>query len=376
MKTGILNFAREPISPGALKKPKVNNSRKLSSICLIIISVLLICQCENNEKFYRPNLPEQLCSIGIIDVDDTTNYGQQNPYSFIDNLRYISFEKSFQSEFSDEKNDSLRNFSFTISSADKELINYHCDSVIKNLKDFKLPLTEFRSGEKYFLKADEESTNDISAEITVPQPSSKLTLNSIRKETIAATQFSGCRWPFDDSIKFAVIDISFYSEGKSYYALLLEGIGINFSLPPGILGYLDFSIKESNIQGFSAVFPGSKMYHLVCNDKQIQLNPTPIKAFFMDGRNMSDNKCDITLLIKFNDGYSLFNVFTSFRIKLLSIPRELYLFEKSLYTYDKVSADPFSEPVYLNGNIKHGNGVFAICRSTEISLILPFPPMF
>jgi hypothetical protein len=61
-------------------------------------------------------------------------------------------------------------------------------------------------------------------------------------------------------------------------------------------------------------------------------------------------------------------------VKLLSVPKDFYLFEKNLYTYEKVSEDPFSEPVYLNGNIKDGNGVFAICRSSELRIILPFPP--
>ncbi len=30
----------------------------------------------------------------------------------------------------------------------------------------------------------------------------------------------------------------------------------------------------------------------------------------------------------------------------------------------------------LKGNIKNGNGIFAICRSVEVSVILPFPPVF
>jgi hypothetical protein len=60
------------------------------------------------------------------------------------------------------------------------------------------------------------------------------------------------------------------------------------------------------------------------------------------------------------------------RIKLLSIPKELYLFEKSLYTLSDRRVDPFSEPVYISGNIIGGNGVFAICRSTEVSLMLPW----
>jgi hypothetical protein len=65
----------------------------------------------------------------------------------------------------------------------------------------------------------------------------------------------------------------------------------------------------------------------------------------------------------------------------MSIPKELYLFEKSQFTYNQVSNDPFAEPANLKGNIKGGNGVFAICRSREL-IVYPdltikpvFPPL-
>jgi hypothetical protein len=351
-------------------------SVKLLSAILIMITILFT-RCESNDRFYRPNLPETLCCIGIIDVDDSINDNPQNPYSFNDYLRYISFEKSYQSEYTEERNDSLKKFSFSISCQNTELFSFHSDSNLKILESYKLPESmEFVSGEKYFLKASEESPNDISAEIIVPEPPSSLILNSVHKETEPAIKFIGCNWPFDDSLKFAIINISFAINNKLYYALLLEGIGNNFSFPPGILEYLDFSIRESNVNGFFAAFHGLKMYHQVCIEQRLYLEESPVKAYFIDGNKVSDDNCNMTLLVKFNDGYSFYNVFTSFRIKLLSIPRELYLFEKSLYTYGKVTEDPFSEPVYLNGNIKDGNGIFAICRSSEVSINLPFTAVF
>ena len=98
-----------------MNKLKVNLIRKffkniykvvktLIIISLFVSSLLIISGCESPERFYRPDLPEKLCVVGIIDVDDTT-------------LRHISFEKSFQSEFIDELNDSLRNFTFSLSSS-------------------------------------------------------------------------------------------------------------------------------------------------------------------------------------------------------------------------------------------------------------------
>ncbi len=351
-------------------------SVKLLSAILIMITIFFTC-CESNDRFYRPNLPETLCCIGIIDVDDTISDNPQNPYSFNDYLRYILFEKSYQSEYTEERNDSLKKFSFSISGQNTELFSFHSDSNLKILESYKLPESmEFLSGEKYFLKASEEGSYDISAEVIVPEPPLNLILNSVHKETEPATEFIGCNWPFDDSLKYAIIDISFDVNNKSYYALLLEGIGNNFSLAPGILDFLDFSIRESNVHGFFAAVYGIKMHHQFCIEKRLYWEESPVKAYFIDGSKVSDDYCNMTLLVKFNDGYSLYNVFTSFRIKLLSIPRELYLFEKGLYTYGNVTEDPFSEPVYLNGNIKNGNGIFAICRSSEISVILPFPPMF
>ena len=75
--------------------------------------MILVVHCEGKDRYYRPNLPEKLCSIGIID-DDTTNY--KNYYvDFTDkrnNLRFISFEKSLQSEYRSDLLDSLKNFSF------------------------------------------------------------------------------------------------------------------------------------------------------------------------------------------------------------------------------------------------------------------------
>lgn len=357
-------------------KPFKRISVKLFSTILIIIIGLFTC-CESNDRFYRPNLPETLCCIGIIDVDDTISDNPQNPYSFNDYLRYISFEKSYQSEYTEERNDSLKKFSFSISGQNTELFSFHSDSNLKILESYKLPESmEFVSGEKYFLKASEESSNYISAEIIVPEPPSNLILNSVHKETEPATEFIGCNWPFDDSLKYAIIDISFDVNNKSYYALLLEGIGNNFSHTLGMLDFLDFSIRESNVQGFFAAVYGIKMHHQFCIEKRLHWEESPVKAYFIDGSKVSDDNCNMTLLVKFNDGYSLYNVFTSFRIKLLSIPRELYLFEKSLYTYGKVTEDPFSEPVYLNGNIKDGNGIFAICRSSEVSINLPFTVVF
>jgi hypothetical protein len=50
----------------------------------------------------------------------------------------------------------------------------------------------------------------------------------------------------------------------------------------------------------------------------------------------------------------------------MSIPKEAYLFYKSLYTYKMQSDDPFGELININGNVVGGNGVIALCRSRDL----------
>jgi Domain of unknown function (DUF4249) len=94
----------------------------------------------------------------------------------------------------------------------------------------------------------------------------------------------------------------------------------------------------------------------------------PVTVYIIEGSKIPDNKCAIKISTQFQNERSPFEYIEMLRVRLLSIPKELFLFEKSLYTYSRSSKDPFSEPVYLNGNIKGGNGVFAVCRSSELSV--------
>jgi hypothetical protein len=326
---------------------------------IAIIVIVLLVQCERKERYYRPNLPEKLCSIGIIDLDDTL-------------LRHISFEKSFQIEYPEEVIDSLRELSFTISSSEGELFKYQTDSTLKNLKDLRIPDSiEFNSVEKYYLRAKEKSSPEISAEVIVPQPPSKPSLISINWETTTLSKPQECTGL--TTVRSAVISFSFINNSgqKQYYALLLEGTGFSMSnLFIPFKGLLDFSIRESNSPGFFAVMPDLKMYHYICDDPYLLVQKTPVFAYFIEGRKIPNNECRITLSAQFADDYCVYDFFKAFRIKVLSIPEELYLFEKSLYTYNKTSGDPFAEQVYFNGNIKGGNGVFAICRSTDLTINL------
>ncbi|MCF8223392.1 MAG: DUF4249 domain-containing protein [Bacteroidales bacterium] len=112
------------------------------------------------------------------------------------------------------------------------------------------------------------------------------------------------------------------------------------------------------------------MLRSVCieDESHINIEESPVYAYFIDGNEIQDNNCRMTICIQYSDSRCVYYFFRSLTINLIAIPEELFLFERSLYTYERVSDDPFSEPVYLNGNIHEGNGIFAICRGSKIIL--------
>ena len=133
-------------------------------------------------------------------------------------------------------------------------------------------------------------------------------------------------------------------------------------------GPIDFIIRETNSQGFIAEMQGLKIIHHACFVDGIGTTASNAYTYFFESNKIQGNKCAISLSVPYHDNYSPLAGLVWVRIKLLSIPKEMYLFEKSLYNLRETASDPFTEPVYLNGNIKGGNGLFAICRSTSIKL--------
>jgi len=327
--------------------------------CLIITFTLSLTRCESTDRFYRPDTPEKISVVGIIDADDT--------------IRYISFEKSYQKEYPDEINDSIRDLSFKIRSSEEDLFTYCSDVPIKNLQNLKIPVNiQFNSGEKYFLEADEKSFHGISSEVIVPNPPEGLTLLSIDKETIPLPHIQECPpWsPEYKSTKYAVMTLVFDLDKsrESYNSLFIEvlgGKGFSSSGPP--LQPVEFSVRESNGPGFLAIMKGLYRQRWDCNGTNYKAQYVPISAYFIDANKIPDNKCRIIVAVKFGDLTSAVDYIGAIRIKLLSIPKELFLFEKSVYSYVNSTKDPFAEPVYIEGNIKGGNGVFAICRSADLN---------
>jgi hypothetical protein len=353
---------------------KIHIISKTFTACMSIWILFVLSSCESKERYYRPNLPEKLSSIGIIDIDDTTNYDSVfNPFAIRTSARFISFEKSNQSEYPVELNDSLRKFSFSISSSGNELLNYKSDSTIKNLIGFDIPSgIEFHPGEKYILSASEATTPEIYAECSVPEyPSVPVLISFVQERTTLANP-TPC-WGLT-SAKSLVIDFTFENVRSSecFYAILLEGEGGNLSSTIFFNGkaLLEFDVRDCNSPGFFAELSGFKMGQWTCQVPFASMIKVPVYAYFIEGSKIPENKCVIKISTQFADERALLEFIKTLQIRLLSIPKDLFKFEKSLYSYRQNSKDPFSEPVNLNGNIQGGNGVFAICRSRVLQINL------
>jgi hypothetical protein len=355
---------------------------KINIFQSIIFNFLIIClflSCEKIDRFYRPNLPEKLSCIGIIDLDDTTNFEYEyKPFedrTERTSARFISFEKSFQVEYPKELYDSLRELSFSISSSEGELYKYKSDSILKNFLGFDIPSSiGFHSGERYFLNATEKSTPEISAECTVPYPPSTPELVSYSIELGPFRDPSGC-WPYHYNA-LEVIDFTFETNNNEelFYAILLEGYGTysNSSVFSTGRSQIEFSIRNSNAPGFFAELNGFRRGRWSCiNNLTSTIKNVSVNAYFIEGSKIPGNKCSIKISTQFDDIQSLFYYLEQYQVRLLSIPKDLFLFEKSLYAYGQNSKDPFSEPVNLIGNIKDGTGVFAVCRSRILTIYFP-----
>lgn len=347
----------------------------------VFLLPLVFTFCERIDRFYRPNMPEKLCTIGIIDADDTTDYYVlPEKYDMRTSARFISFERSYQAEYPDEVNDSLRDFTFSLSSSDQELVYFKSDTALKAMTGFKIPADiDFRTGETFYLNASEKDLPEISAEIRVPPIPPVPELISVNRETIELSGPTPCLG--FTTAKAAVIDFCFESDENQefYYALLLTGRGLNESSTwPVERSQLEFDVRYCNTPGFFAVMHGFTMPQWTCledstHDKMPMIE-VPVYAYFIEGSKIPDKNCIVKISTQFQDEKSPFFLLMSLNVKLLSIPKVLFNFEESLFTYQQTVKDPFTEPIYLNGNIKGGNGVFAICRSRD--LIIEFSPWY
>jgi hypothetical protein len=327
---------------------------KQQLILVIYFTIYLILNsCQGKDEFIRPDFPEKLCIIAIIESED--------------NERSIIFEKSFQNEFPDEYLDSIRGLTFTITSSNNSL--YYYKSEISMTRKSRLELPDslvFMQGEKYSILSKEISTGEISSEIVVPKAPMGLTVHYIDKALTILPSPHECHSP----VNSAILNLSYTAEKNSYYSIVIEGVKNLLNVQYKDC-YVEYSIIESNSPSFSSIMPGITSYdYLPCNTGQLFIPTSEYYATFFDGNTIPEGTCNLRIKIDLHQ--DLFDYTKPIRIKLLSIPYELYLFEKSIWNYRNSLRDPFSEPVYLNGNINGGNGIFAIYSSASISLSLPW----
>jgi len=228
----------------------------------------------------------------------------------------------------------------------------------------------FVPGEKYSFWSKEKSTGEISSEVIVPQPPAGFSVQYTGKTLTILPYPHECHSP----VNSAILKLYFTVEKDIYYSITIEGL-LQYPKNQYRECNIEYKIIESNSPNFSAIVPNLKSYdYYPCILGQAIIPTNDYYVNFFDGNMIPEGTCNLSIKIDLHQ--SLFDYKEPIKIKLLSIPRELYLFEKSLYTYMNSAHDPFSEPVYIDGNIKGGNGIFAICSSASISLTLPWGTIF
>jgi len=376
---------------------------KISSSGFFILSLSLSAsmfyQCENKERYYRPDEPEQICAIGIIDIDDTIYYDTYDPWTSHDSVEFarkLYFEKSFQSEYSGNPDNSFRDLSFRISTGNEDLVTGHGNTSQRKAQ-FTIPdEIKFESGKQYYLHAEDNQAAGITAECTVPELPPSITVTRLKTGILIMDQNSSKCIPTADKKyprRTAEISLSFSNTNfESYYAIMIAGSYSDTKVewsPGWGTNLLSFNVSETNTDGFFYYLKDRKTTHKYCKDYVITydngtvdhqnstfLNLDNLDVYFIDGSKIPGVNCFVTLNTYWDDVH-----LKCFRIRLMSIPKDLYLFQKSLLTYSRVSGDPFSEPVNLKGNIVNGNGIFALCRSRDFIVYTgqqggPFDPWF
>ena len=331
-----------------------NKLYRALSYLLVLIPILILSSCEGKMVFIIPDEPEKLSVLAIIDADDTN--------------KRIEFEKSYQQEYPQEEKDSLRELSFSISAGDSNMFEY---SNFKSLKN-KIPIIipgnmSFVTGKEYFFKAKEKDTKVILSQIKVPYLPPDFSIDSMKKIVYINNNYPNWANPAM-KIKL-IISIKENYPDISYFTLLIEGSNNYF---PKTDGYIDYSVLNSEIPWFTEIIPEFRTSHLAIGSiEQPSAGTMASSASFFEVRKGNSRWSSISISFEMG-GDEIYDYKKPVRIRLLSIPEELYNFEKSLNNYWNSWHDPFREPVYLNSNIKNGYGIFAICRSKEITVSLPW----
>jgi hypothetical protein len=316
--------------------------------CLLI----LLNSCQGLTDFIPPDFEEKLFVNAVIN-----NGRDQNK---------IIIEKSFQYEYPSEVKATLEDLSVIIRSESEIVFEYFNPNSENRTDTVHLPTSlEFIPNQKYTLIISEKNTESITSEIAVPHPP---TIPEISIEGIAQTLLpppAECHNP----VKAIVLNVNFRSDEDCFYYLDIEG-HLNPLFEDMLIKLIDYDIIESNTPYFNTFIYGfGSVGFSSCALTPFFIIPGhTYKPCFFDGKTIPGNACNIKIKIDIN---KLYDYARPIKITLNSIPKDLYAYEKSYYTYYETGNDPFSEPVYIRGNIKRGYGIFAICGGSQTSFILP-----
>jgi hypothetical protein len=321
-------------------------------IILLFILSQIIYSCQDLNEINPPDFEEKLCVSAII-----------NNKTYEDR---IIVEKSYQGEYLSEAKEPLENLTLKISSDEEIIFEYHNPYSENRIDTIFLPDNiNFHPGAKYTLSVSEKNTKSVTSEIIVPDyPQSPDILFQGFTETTLTSPLE-CNNP----VKSASFSINFRSKSNQYYYISIDGytkLYYNDSLKYCI----DYDVLESNSPFFKTEVPIFRSLGFrTCGLGLPIYSFNVYKPCFFCGLAIPNSICNLTL--KINLSKESFDFNKPIRITLNAISSDLYDFEKNYKTYLESYIDPFSEPVYLKGNIKDGSGIFAINSSKHFSIIIP-----
>jgi len=324
----------------------------LTEICLFFI--LLFNRCQGLTELIPPDFEEKIWVNAII-IDGS----DQNK---------IIVEKSFQSEYPSEVKGPLEDLSVMINSENGVLFEYFNPKSENRIDTIYLPYgLDFIPGHKYKLKISERNTRTITSETVLPLASADLEVG------IGGMTQTFLQYPFEchNPVKSIILNIKFISEAGRFYFIDIK-INRDLIYNDTLRRLTNYDILESNSPYFKTFVPGFRSIGFIsCFTDGLFIPSESYQACFYDGRTIPDDTCKLKIKIDLKRYYGYYDYKKPVIIYINSIAKDLYTFEKNYHTYHETLFDPFSEPVYLKGNIKGGYGIFAICSNKQYSLILP-----
>ena len=316
----------------------------------LLVLLLLFDSCQGLTDFIPPDFEEKLCVNAVIN-----NGRDQNK---------IIVEKTYQNEYPSEVKASLEDLSVIISSESGVVFEYFNPKSENRIDTIRLPADmEFIPDQKYTLIISEKKSESITSEIVMPHSPSNPEISIEGMVQTFLPPLQECHNP----VTSIVLSVNFRSDEDQFYYLDIEGY-MNPYYNDTLRYLIDYDIIESNTSYFRAFIHGFMSFGFRICRSDFLIPAHIYQPCFFDSKTIPGNACNFKIKIDIN---TLYDFTRQIRVTLNSIPKDLYTYEKSYHTYLETLFDPFSEPVYIRGNIKGGYGIFAICGGSQTSLILP-----